>query len=187
MDRRNGRSLEDIAARHGARPARASLPPTRARGTIKKRFDVDRPRLDRGQPPRLSRDAVPRRAGDEETTSPASSSTTRPSARRPRTARRWSSSSRRPASIPGIKVDNGAKPLAASARRDDHRGPRRPARAPRRVLRARRPLRQVARGDRHRPGDADPATASTPTPTRSPAMPRSARKPASCRSSSRKC
>ena len=73
-------------------------------------------------------------------------------------------------------------------RRDRHRRPRRPARAPRRIPQARRPLRQMARGDRHRAGKAaDATTASTPTPMRWPATPRSARKPASCRSSSRKC
>ena len=38
----------------------------------------------------------------------------------------------------------------ARARRDGHRGPRRPARAARGVPRARRPLRQVARGDHDR-------------------------------------
>ena len=47
--------------------------------------------------------------------------------------------------IPGIKVDKGAKPLALADGRDDHRGPRRAARAARRVPRARRALRQVAR------------------------------------------
>ena len=57
--------------------------------------------------------------------------------------------------VPGIKVDAGAKPLAASSRRDHHRGPRRPARAARRVLQARRALRQMARRHRHlrRPAD----------------------------------
>ena len=49
--------------------------------------------------------------------------------------------------IPGIKVDLGAKALAKAPGRDDHRGPRRPARAPERVPRARRQIREVARGD----------------------------------------
>ena len=52
--------------------------------------------------------------------------------------------------IPGIKVDTGAKDLAVRARREGHRGPRRPARAARGVPRARRPLRQVARRDHDR-------------------------------------
>ena len=39
--------------------------------------------------------------------------------------------------------------------RDDHRRPRRAARAPRRVPQARRALRQVARGDRHRRRHSD--------------------------------
>ena len=47
--------------------------------------------------------------------------------------------------IPGIKVDEGAKPLAVRRGRDRHRGTRRAARAAGRVLRARRALREVAR------------------------------------------
>ena len=52
--------------------------------------------------------------------------------------------------LPGIKVDKGTKPLPFSPGRADHRGPRRAARAPGRISRARRQLREVARGDRHR-------------------------------------
>ena len=52
--------------------------------------------------------------------------------------------------VPGIKVDSGAQALALSSRREDHRGPRWPARAAEGVLRPRRSLRQVARGDHHR-------------------------------------
>ncbi len=40
-------------------------------------------------------------------------------------------------------------------RRVDHRGPRRPARAAEGLLRARRALRQMARGDQHRPRPAE--------------------------------
>ncbi len=54
-------------------------------------------------------------------------------------------------SIPGIKVDKGAKPLPVLPERGDHRRPRRTARAAHRVSRARRQVRQMARGDRHRP------------------------------------
>ena len=50
------------------------------------------------------------------TTSPASSSTTRPSARRPRTARRWPSVIEAAGALPGIKVDAGAKPLPVLSR-----------------------------------------------------------------------
>ena len=71
--------------------------------------------------------------------------------------------------------------------RDDHRRPRRAARAPRRVPQARRALRQVARGHRHRRGLSDAVRASTPTRTRSRATQRCARKRTSCRSSSPKC
>ena len=52
--------------------------------------------------------------------------------------------------LPGIKVDKGTKPLPFSPGEIDHRGPRRAARAPGRISRARRQVRQVARGDRHR-------------------------------------
>ena len=62
--------------------------------------------------------------------------------------------------IPGIKVDTGAKPLAAAPGRDGDRGPRRPARAARGVLRARRALRQVARRDHDRRRTSRPTPAS---------------------------
>ena len=55
-------------------------------------------------------------------------------------------------SIPGIKVDKGAKPLAFCSRRDHHRRPRRLARAAGRISRARREVLQMAGGDRYRPG-----------------------------------
>ena len=78
---------------------------------------------------------------------------------------------------------------AARARRgrDDHRGARRAARAARGVPRARRALREVARDvlDRRTPCRA--STASGRTRTRSPATPRSARRPGSSRSSSPRC
>ena len=61
--------------------------------------------------------------------------------------RRSSTCSRTPASIPGIKVDTGAKPLARLPRRDRHRGTRRAARAAGRVPGARRPVREVAGAD----------------------------------------
>ena len=56
-----------------------------------------------------------------------------------------------------------------------------------RISQAGRALRQMARGDRHRPRTSRPITASTPMPRRWPAMPRWRRRTASCRSSSRKC
>ena len=89
--------------------------------------------------------------------------------------------------IPGIKVDKGAKPLALADRRDGHRGARRAARAVRGVPRPRRTLREVARDllDRRRP--AERGLHLGRTPTRSPATPRSPRRPGSSRSSSRRC
>ena len=71
--------------------------------------------------------------------------------------------------------------------RDDHRRTRRPARAARRVPQARRALREVARGHRHRRGHSRRSSPSTPTRMRSRATPRCARKRTSCRSSSPKC
>lgn len=52
--------------------------------------------------------------------------------------------------LPGIKVDLGAKPLAGFPGETITEGLERAARAPRRVLQARRPVREMACGDRHR-------------------------------------
>ena len=53
-------------------------------------------------------------------------------------------------SVPGIKVDAGAQDLAGFPGREDHRGPRRPARPAEGISRPRRALREVARGDHDR-------------------------------------
>ncbi len=53
-------------------------------------------------------------------------------------------------SIPGIKVDKGIEASAWLSGRAHHRRPRRSARTLHRISRVRRPIRQVARGDRHR-------------------------------------
>ena len=89
--------------------------------------------------------------------------------------------------IPGIKVDAGAKPLAArpgetvteglDGLRERFAG----------ISQTGRPLRQMAGGDRYRHGHSRPITASPPTPRPWRAMPRWRRKTASCPSSSRKC
>ena len=89
--------------------------------------------------------------------------------------------------IPGIKVDAGAKPLAARRGRDGDRGPRRAARAARGVPRARRALREVARDVLDHATRCRASTASGRTRTRSPATRRSARRRASSRSSSPRC
>ena len=89
--------------------------------------------------------------------------------------------------LPGIKVDKGVKPLAVLPRRGHHRGARRLARAADRVSRARRQVRQMARGHRDRRRHPELCTASTPTRMRSPATRRCARRRTSCRSSSRRC
>ena len=72
-------------------------------------------------------------------------------------------------------------------RRRGDRRPRRSARPPCRIRRHGRALREVARRDPHRRRHADATAACSPTRTRSPATPRSARKRASCRSSSPRC
>ncbi len=90
-------------------------------------------------------------------------------------------------SLPGIKVDKGTKPLAFSPGEVITEGLDGLARTARRVSQARRALRQMARGDRHRRGHSDLQRASSPTATRSRAMPRSARRTTSFRSSSPKC
>ena len=89
--------------------------------------------------------------------------------------------------IPGIKVDDGAKPLARADGRDGDRGARRAAPAARGVPRAGRALRQVARGLTRSRTRCRASTASGRTPTRSPATPRSARRPRSSPSSSPRC
>ena len=81
----------------------------------------------------------------------------------------------------------GHQAAADSARRTRHRGPRQARRPAAEILRARRALRQMARGDRYRRRAFRATTASTPMRMRSRATPRSARRRRSCRSSSRKC
>ena len=89
--------------------------------------------------------------------------------------------------IPGIKVDQGAKPLAGAPGREGHGGARRPARArwPSTASSA-RASRSGARSSPSASTSRAP-TASTRTPTRWPATPRCARRPRSSRSSSRRC
>ena len=62
--------------------------------------------------------------------------------------------SRRPARSPASR-STPARSRSRVPRRDRHRGPRRAPRAARRVPRARRPLREVARADRRRRRAAD--------------------------------
>ena len=132
-------------------PGKGILAADESTGTIKKRFDAINAECTEDNR-RDYREMMFRAAEAMRSTSPASSSTTRPSGRRPRTARRWSRSSRRPARIPGIKVDEGTKPLPELPGRTHHRRPRQARRPPAEILRAGRALRQMARGDRHRRG-----------------------------------
>ena len=89
--------------------------------------------------------------------------------------------------VPGIKVDAGAKPLAACPGETVTEGLDGLRERLDGISQARRALRQMARGHRHRRTGAPSQTCSPRTPRRSPATRRCARKPASCRSSSRKC
>ena len=103
---------------------------------------------------------------------------------RPTTARRLSSATDEGV-IPGIKVDEGTKPLAGfpdevvteglDGLRDRSRSTRPGG-----------PLRQVARGI-DIGANIPTSTASRPTPTRWPATRRCVRKPGLCRSSNPKC
>ena len=104
--------LEDIAAAMVAN-GKGILAADESSATIKKRFDTiglefDAPTAG-ATTARCSSAPTMRCAA----TSPASSSMTRRCARRPPTARRWSTSSSATGAVPGIKVDAGAKPLAA--------------------------------------------------------------------------
>ena len=88
--------------------------------------------------------------------------------------------------VPGIKVDAGAKPLAAHPGETITEGldglRERLAEYYKLGARFAKWRGVIAIAD-----DLPTWSASSRTPMRSPAMPRSARKPASCRSSSRKC
>ena len=72
--------------------------------------------------------------------------------------------------IPGIKVDEGTQALAELPRRIDHRRARQARRAPEEILRARRTVRQMAGGDRHRQEhphhDRDPCQRACARPLR---------------------
>ena len=89
--------------------------------------------------------------------------------------------------IPGIKVDEGTKPLPRMPGRTDHHRPRQARRSSREILRAGRALREMARGDRYRQRHPEPhrdhhQRACARALCR--ALPGRRR---SCRSSSRKC
>ena len=90
--------------------------------------------------------------------------------------------------LPGIKVDEGTKPLPGCPGEVDHRGPRQARRAAAEILRAGRALRQMARGDRLSARTAFRATtaihANAQALARYAALCQEAR---SCRSSSPKC
>ena len=87
----------------------------------------------------------------------------------------------------GHQGGHGGKGAGAAPRRDGDRGARRATRAAGRVPRARRALRQVARGDHDRRRHPDRRLSRTPTRTRWRATRRCARRPASCRSWSPRC
>ena len=89
--------------------------------------------------------------------------------------------------LPGIKVDEGTKPLPNCPGEVITIGLDKLADRLPKYYDAGRALREVARGDRHRRRHPEPQLPSTPTRTRSRATPRSARRRRSCRSSSRKC
>ena len=120
-------------------------------------------------------------------TSAASSSTTRRSARARSTGRRSRSCSRRRAIIPGIKVDQGAKPLALAEGETVTEGLDGLRERLAEYYDARRALREVARDVLDHRRRCRASTASGRTRTRSRATRRSARRPASSRSSSRRC
>ncbi len=119
--------------------------------------------------------------------SAASSCMTKPFARRPRTACRSRDYLTKLGVIPGIKVDTGAKPLAGFPNETITEGLDGLRERLQEYPQARRPLRQVARGHRHRRTAFRRSSPSTPMRMRWPVTPRSARKTASFRSSSRKC
>ena len=86
--------------------------------------------------------------------------------------------------IPGIKVDKGTKPLPFCPGELITEGLDGLRAAPRGVSRARRQVRQMARGDRHRRRHPELRRDHHQRAMRSHATPRSARRATSCRSSS---
>ena len=146
---------------------------------LREALQVGRRRMHRGEPPHLPQPAV-QHAGHR------AIPVGRDPVRRDRapegrpTAACSRNTWRRRASCPASRSTR-ASSTSRFTRREGHRGPRRPAEAHEGVLRARLPLRQVARGDHHRRRTSRRTPASTPTRTRSRATPRSARKPRSCR------
>ena len=135
-------------------PGKGLLAADESSGTIKKRFDVIKVEVHRGLPPRLSRDAVSFPEAmtnyisgvilyDETIWQNAKDGT--PLVKLIEQA----------GAIPGIKVDEGTRPLPELPRRTGHRRARQARRAAEEILRARRALRQMARGDRHRRGHPD--------------------------------
>ena len=89
--------------------------------------------------------------------------------------------------IPGIKVDMGAKALAGAAGETVTEGLDGLRERLAGVLRARRAVHEVARGDLDRRRASRATTASGRTRTRWPGTPRCRRRPASSRSSSPRC
>ena len=89
--------------------------------------------------------------------------------------------------LPGIKVDNGAKPLAGAPGERITEGLDGLRDRLEELPRDRRALRQMAGGDCDRRRLAERDVRAVPTHTRSRDMPPSARSRASCRSSNPKC
>ena len=89
--------------------------------------------------------------------------------------------------LPGIKVDEGTKPLPVLSRRGHHRRSRRPARAHQGLRRPRRQVRQVARASSTSARTCPPTTASTRTRMRWRATRRCAWRVGWCRSWSPRC
>ncbi len=155
-------------------------------GTIKKRFDAIKRRIDRGQPPRLSRDAVPLHRGDEQAhlgvilydeTIWQNAKDGTPLVKLIEQA----------GSIPASRSTKARKPLPNCPGELVTVGLDKLAERLQKILRARRALREVARGDRYRRRAFLRRPPSTSTRMRWRAMPRCARRRRSYRSSSRKC
>ena len=138
--------LEDIAAKMVA-DGKGILAADESSAHDQETFRHDRHRLDRGQPARLSRNVVPRRGGDEATTFPASSSTTRRLRQKAKDGTPLVDLISAAGAVPGIKVDAGAKPLAAYPGETITEGLDGLRERLAGIPQARRPLRQMARRD----------------------------------------
>jgi len=154
-------------------------------GTIKKRFEHDRRRVDRGEPPRVPQPPLhdAGRRGVHQRRHPLRRDDPPKGRRRDAVP----GAARLQGHHPGHQGRPGREASRARRGRDGDRGARRAARAARGVPPGSAPASRSGVGRTRSATRCPASTASGRTRTRSPATPRSARRPGSSRSSSPRC